>query len=156
MFNKSTLWFHKVNDTNWGIDSYVKIVDIVNDDDFLYTYKRINNFTSGMFFLMKDGIKPVYEDEHNAKGGIFTFKISKKVSKSFWLELSNMFIKDELVKDKKHSKLLNGISISPKINNCILKIWTSKYDGVSINILRNNIDNLYLDEGMFRKNSDNK
>ena len=156
MFNKSTLWFHKVNDTNWGIESYIKIVDIINDDDFLYSYKKINNFTSGMFFLMKDGIKPVYEDEHNAKGGIFTFKISKKVSKSFWLELSNMFIRDQLVKDKKNSKLLNGISISPKINNCILKIWTSKFNGVNINILRSDIDNLYLDEGMFRKNSDNK
>ena len=67
-----------------------------------------------------------------------------------------MFIRDQLVKDKKNSKLLNGISISPKINNCILKIWTSKFDGVNINILRSDIDNLYLDEGMFRRNSDNK
>ena len=84
MSNNLTLWFHRVNNNNWDISSYKKIVEIKNLEDLFYTYKRINNFTSGMFFLMKNTIKPVYEDENNINGGVFTFKVTKKVCKNFW------------------------------------------------------------------------
>ena len=154
MSNNVTLWFHKVNDNNWGIESYEKVIDINSLDDFLYTYKKINNFTSGMFFLMKDGVKPVYEDKHNINGGIFTFKISKKLCKNFWLELSYLFMMGQLTKDEKNYKFLTGMSISPKTNNCIVKIWTNKFSGLSVNILKDDIENLYLDEAMFRKNKE--
>jgi len=152
MFIKSTLWFHKVNDTNWDIDSYRKVIDFDNLDDFLYTYKMIESFSSGMFFLMKRGIKPVYEDKENKDGGIFSFKLSKKVCKTFWYELSHMFLEGNLTSKFSDFSKITGISISPKTNNCIIKIWTNTCNGINTSIFRDNIDNLFLDEGIFRKN----
>jgi hypothetical protein len=152
MSDNLTLWFHRVNDNNWNIQSYKKVVEIKEVDDLLYTYKKINNFTSGMFFLMKNSIKPVYEDENNINGGVFTFKVTKKVCKNFWFEISYLFMANLLVKNKNNNKFLTGMSISPKTNNCIIKIWTNKFKGLNVNIFRNNIENLYLEEAMFRKN----
>ena len=37
MSNDLTLWFHRVNDNNWDMPSYKKIVEIKNLDDLLYT-----------------------------------------------------------------------------------------------------------------------
>jgi|688.fasta_scaffold996267_1 hypothetical protein len=152
MTNNVTLWFHKVNDNNWDINSYEKIIDIESIDDFLYTYKKLGNFTSGMFFLMKTGIKPVYEDINNINGGVFTFKISKKLCKFFWLEISYLFILKQLTIDIKNDNYLTGLSISPKTNNCIIKIWTNTYNNLNVNIFKNNIEYLYLNDAIFRKN----
>ena len=53
-----------------------------------------------MFFIMKNTIKPVYEDENNINGGVFTFKVTKKVCKNFWFEISYLFMNNLLVKKK--------------------------------------------------------
>ena len=156
MFIKSALWFHKVNDTGWGIDSYRKIVDFNDLDDFLYAYKMIESFSSGMFFLMKKDVKPVYEDKENKDGGIFSFKLSKKVCKTFWYELSHLFIEGNLTNKKIDFSKITGISISPKTNNCIIKVWTNTCDNIDSGIFRDDIDNLFLDECIFRKNKDQK
>ena len=156
MFVKSTLWFHKVNDNKWDINSYKKIVDLCDLDDFLYTYKMINNFSSGMFFLMKEGIKPVYEDPNNINGGMFSFKLSKKICKNFWYELSHIFLEGNITKDYNKFQYITGMSISPKTNNCIIKIWTNTCKNINVDILKDNIENKFLDECIFRKNKDAK
>ena len=149
--NKYTLWFHSVNDEKWGIDSYTKVSNIKNMDDYLYTFKKINNITSGMFFLMKNNIQPIYEDKANRKGGIWTFKISKKVANDVWLKTSLLYCLNKLTNKSSDCNIINGISISPKINNCIFKIWINKSKNVNIKILKNNINYIYLNEALFRK-----
>ena len=49
------LWFHKVNDNNWTLDNYSKIYELKTYKDVLFIVKEIENITSGMFFLMKEG-----------------------------------------------------------------------------------------------------
>ena len=67
--HKWILWFHKVNDNNWNLESYSKVFEINNYYDLLYILKTLENITSGMFFLMKDGIIPIFEDNMNINGG---------------------------------------------------------------------------------------
>ena len=83
MFIKSALWFHKVNDTGWGINSYRKIVDFNDLDDFLYAYKMIESFSSGMFFLMKKDVKPVYEDKENKMGVYLVLNYQRRYVRHF-------------------------------------------------------------------------
>jgi hypothetical protein len=52
--SKWTLWFHKVNDNNWTLDSYSKVFNINTYHDLLFILKELDNITSGMFFLMKE------------------------------------------------------------------------------------------------------
>ena len=41
---------------------------------------KIKNINCGMFFLMKENIKPIYEDKKNINGGYWSMRITKKDS----------------------------------------------------------------------------
>jgi hypothetical protein len=70
------LWFHKVNDSNWSIDSYSKVFEINTYKDLLFILKELDNISSGMFFLMKKGIVPIFEDENNVNGGYWSVRVA--------------------------------------------------------------------------------
>ena len=59
-----------------------------------------------------------------------------------------LFCQDELTNKKEDSNIITGLSISPKINNVILKIWIRK--SVEIKILKKNIKNLYVKDALYR------
>ena len=40
-----------------------------------------------MMFLMKDDIKPMWEDDHNKNGGCFSFKVLNKDVEQVWKEV---------------------------------------------------------------------
>ena len=131
--HKWTLWFHDPDDKRWTPDSYNKLATITTLEEFLTYYESIDSFISGMFFMMKNDIPPIWEDPANIKGGILTYKLLKTNSDKIWEELSMMLIGGTLCDDYTY---INGISISPKINNCIIKIWikdSSKMKSIALN-----------------------
>jgi hypothetical protein len=117
------VWFHKIDDKDWSINSYNNVANIDSLESFIYYYRKISIFIHGMFFVMKDNIPPLWEDKNNINGGIITYKFTKVESDDVWKQLTMALIGNTLTKD---SKYINGISISPKINNCIIKIWVNK------------------------------
>ena len=138
--SKWTLWFHKVNDNNWSLESYSKVLDIYTYYDLLFILKELDNITSGMFFLMKDGILPIFEDEKNINGGYWSLRVTKKESFDFWEKIVYYLCVDNITINDDYEEIINGISISPKINNCIFKIWNSNYNGIKTENLRKDLD----------------
>jgi hypothetical protein len=131
LVNLLTLWFHKVDDNNWTADSYKKVCECKNWDDITYTLHNIKQYTSGMFFFMKNNIKPLYEDDNNKKGGYWSCKINKNNSSELWCKLVYYMCSGDWNDNGiiyKNNDNINGISISPKINNCIIKIWIKNFD----------------------------
>jgi hypothetical protein len=121
--NKWTLWYHDPDDKRWTLDSYNRLAQLTTLEQFLTYYDAIESVTSGMFFLMKEDIPPIWEDSCNVKGGIITYKLLKNISDKIWDELSMMLVGGTIAEDYTY---INGISISPKINNCIIKIWVKE------------------------------
>ncbi len=118
------LWYHDPNDVNWAIESY-KVVSTINTiGDFWNTYECIENtiIENSMFFIMRKGINPLWEDPQNVDGGCWSFKIPKGAIKKYWTELSIFLLGENITKK---DKLINGLSISPKKTFCIIKIWTN-------------------------------
>jgi len=120
-----TLYYHDVSNDNWEKDSYIKITTVSTLNDFVKLYNTLSNYTSGMFFLMKDPIFPLFEDDANLNGGFWTYKIAKKDMNKLWFDIAGRFVCNQLTKNPEHMKIINGLSISPKISNCILKIWNN-------------------------------
>ena len=135
-----TLWFHKVNDNNWTPDSYSKVLEIKTYHDVLFILKELDNITSGMFFLMKDGIIPIFEDINNINGGYWSIRITKKDAIEYWEKIIFYLCIDNLTINGDHDSKINGMSISPKINNCIFKVWNSNYNEMKTEYLRNDLD----------------
>ena len=152
---KWILWFHKVNDNNWSLESYSKVFEINNYYDLLYILKTLENITSGMFFLMKDGIIPIFEDNMNINGGYWSLRITKKDAFEYWEKILYHICVDSIVIDETYENKINGISISPKINNCIFKIWNSDYENMKTEYLKKDLSFINLNEIFYLKhNSD--
>ncbi len=139
---KWVLWFHRVDDENWKEDSYIKVYDIETYEDILFVIQEIPNITSGMFFLMKKGIFPTYEDPENQNGGYWSLRITKKDSYDMWQKILYYICVDRITKDEKMNDQINGFTISPKINNCIFKIWTKNYKWMKAESLRGDIEGI--------------
>jgi hypothetical protein len=51
--------------------------------------------------------------------------------------------------DGKYDNKINGISISPKINNCIFKIWTCDYKSMKTDYMRKDLGFINWNETFF-------
>ena len=79
-----------------------------------------------MLFIMKEGITPLWEDIHNRNGGCFSYKINNKFVAQIWKDLSYSLMGETLTEKELFNNNINGITISPKKNFCIIKIWLTK------------------------------
>ena len=119
------LWAHLPHDTNWGEDSYKKIYTIQSLEaaiTLVHTLpeKLIKNC---MLFIMRDGIKPMWEDKQNRGGGCFSYKVNNKQIIQTWTNLVYKLVCENLMSTPKYTTNVNGITISPKRNFCIVKLW---------------------------------
>ena len=76
-----------------------------------------------MFFIMREHIMPRWEDENNKNGGCFSYKLSRIVLEDKFFEVCSQMLGEVLGKTNEYSENINGISISPKKNYYIIRIW---------------------------------
>lgn len=126
--NKWTIYAHLPHDTDWSLISYKKILSFDKLEEFITLTESLPDklISNCMLFIMKDNIKPIWEDVHNKNGGCFSYKISNKSVATIWRKFSYKLVGNSLLK-KGCNKInnINGITISPKKNFCIIKIWFS-------------------------------
>jgi hypothetical protein len=118
------IYFHDPFDHNWEISSYKLISTISSVEEFVEIFSLYEDmFYNGMFFLMREHITPRWEDEYNKEGGCFSFKISKFLMQDKLFELFSQTIGETIGKTKSLSNNINGVSICPKKNYYIIRIW---------------------------------
>jgi translation initiation factor 4E len=122
-----TLWFHSSSDNDWTIGSYHEIFSFSTPEEFWTVNEVILSkskmLLNGMFFIMKQGIKPMWEDSKNSKGGCVSWKLEKPDVPSAWENMAALFVTKDLGDFNKF--IPTGISISPKKNNNIIKLWVA-------------------------------
>lgn len=126
------LWYHSITDNKWDIKSYKNLYTInnlINLKVILDIFTKLS-LQNGMFFLMKKDIYPTWEDPDNRDGSSLSFKItgSKNNLIDNWRLIILNILTGEFFNDKEIYKNINGISISPKKEFNILKIWFNNYD----------------------------
>jgi hypothetical protein len=76
---------------------------------------------------MKQNFLPLWESPENINGGSWSFMVSKEhMEKTFYL-LSSSILGNQLTLDVENMNYINGLSVTPKSNSFIIKIWCSKY-----------------------------
>ena len=121
--NQWELWYHSITDTNWEKNSYKNISQINNLYDYRYiidTFKQ-DHYQNGMFFCLKKDIFPNWEDPDNRSGGCLSFKVSSTKIIEEWNQLLLKCISENILDGQPEE--INGISISPKKEFNIIKIW---------------------------------
>lgn len=137
-----TLWAHLPHNIDWTLNSYIPI----------FTYKTIEEtiaitetlppalVENCMLFMMRKGINPTWEDARNRNGGCFSYKVSNKYVAKTWTELTYRIVGGSISDKKDFVKCVTGITISPKKNFCIIKIWMTNcnyQDPKDITIVKN-------------------
>ena len=119
-----SFYFHDPYNIDWSISSFKFICNISNINDFIKVYLTYKDIIfKGMFFIMREHIQPIWEDENNINGGCFSLKIYKENIQEKLFELSALLLGENLGKTDEISNNINGISISPKKNYYIIRIW---------------------------------
>ncbi len=124
------LWAHLPHDTDWSLASYKKIYEFTTVEEVLSIYTNLppKLVMNCMLFLMRSGISPTWEDPKNRKGGCFSYKLINKNVPECWRRITYSTCGETLSNNITLQKNINGLTISPKKNFCILKVWTSTCD----------------------------
>jgi hypothetical protein len=149
------LYFHLPQDKRWDIKSYEIIASDINSAERAIIIneslpEKIVKYC--MLFIMRKGVTPMWEDPANRDGGCFSFKVLNKVVDTVWKELFYAVCGETLFKNKAHNKNVTGITVSPKRNFCVIKVWMG---GCSIQDPNTMIDitNLSKEGCLFKKHS---
>ena len=149
------IWYHLPTEQKWDIDSYHSLCKFNTVESCVAITKEINEsfITNCMFFLMRNNIKPIWEDEENINGGCFSLKIQNRHVSKTWNKLIYSIVGETLFDDESIMSNVNGLTISPKKYFCIIKIWMKTCDVSDINLLNKNI-NVNYESCMFKKHKE--
>jgi len=128
LLNKWSFYYHLPDDSNWDISSYVLIAGGVHDPENLITINETLTdviVKNAMLFVMRQGIKPIWEDERNRHGGYLSFKVINKFVFSVWKNMVYAVCGETFFTKLEDNARINGLSISPKKTFCIIKVWLS-------------------------------
>ena len=142
--NKWILWNHGLNDKSWSNDSYKNIFEYNNLYDLKIYFDNLDllQLQNSMYFIMRDGIFPTWEDINNCNGCCASFKVSSNDILNTWKLLLQNILCENIHKNIQKYNNINGISISPKKEFNIIKIWfKSKIKNIDDYL---NIDNKYI------------
>lgn len=123
-----SLFYHLPQNKSWDLVSYVNIFDCIDTLDKLVAINQHiseNVVKYCMLFVMRKGISPQWEDPKNRNGGCFSYKVINKFVFDVWKELFHLLCTNKLTNNPNDMLKINGVTISPKRNFCILKIWLS-------------------------------
>jgi len=151
--DKWDLYYHLPNEKNWDLSGYtviMKSIDTVEKVILLNESITEHVVKNCMFFVMREGITPMWEDCKNRNGGCFSYKVINKQVYEVWRNLFYMLCGESLCSEIALNKHVNGITISPKKNFCIIKIWFDVSTYQDPNII-NDVPNLSKNGCLFKK-----
>ena len=155
LYEKWVYYYHLPADKNWALSSYTTLLQMETVEDVVALNRLIteNIVKHCMLFVMRRGISPMWEDALNCKGGAFSFKVVNKHVFEVWKQLVCYLCGGSLCIDKKHLEFVSGITISPKRQFCIVKIWMLSCAYQNPDIF-NSIPNLSNEGCLFKKHGE--
>ena len=128
-----TVWTHKSDCNVWTEDSYTNIYVINSLGSF---HRFFNNFhlldkIKNQLFIMRNKIKPIWEDNENRNGGICSIKIDC-FNRQGKIDMGTnvmvcicMLVMNETFLPSNDE--INGISYSIKNKSVLIKLWCKNY-----------------------------
>jgi len=153
--NKWNLWAHLPQDSDWSSKSYKLIYNFKTVEDSIVITETTPDplIKSCMLFVMKDGILPMWEDPKNRNGGCFSYKVSNKNVCEVWREINYALVGETMSANSSFVNCVTGITISPKKNFCIIKIWMTNCDNQNPAVVTADVKGLTPQGCLFKKHS---
>jgi hypothetical protein len=95
----------------------------------------------------------IWEDPKNRAGGCFSYKVSNKNVYEVWKELTYVVVGDTVSNQSSFVTSVSGITISPKKNFCIIKIWMTNCNHQNASVVTQEIKELSSHGCIFKKHA---
>ena len=153
--NKWNLWAHLPQDPDWTVKGYKKIIQFKTIKESVGITEMLPEglIKNCMLFIMKDGISPMWEDPKNRNGGCFSYKIANKNVAEVWRDLTYVLIGETISSNIPFVNSVTGITISPKKNFCIVKIWMTNCDHQNPQVVTSDVKYLVPQGSLFKKHT---
>ena len=153
--DKWTLWAHLPHDTDWSINSYKKIYTMQTVQETIAVTETLPDILvkNCMLFIMREGVKPIWEDPKNRDGGCFSYKIPNKNVYDVWKELTYVVVGNSVSANSSFVNSVVGITISPKKNFCIIKIWMSNCKNQNPSMVSSSVKGISPQGCLFKKHT---
>lgn len=115
------IWVHN-GENDWTINGYSLITTLHTIEDYWGFMNSIPTI-SGVIFIMRKGILPIWENIENKSGGAYALFFSEDNYTSYLNNITSYLISENLVTNENLTSQINGISITTKHNSYCLKIW---------------------------------
>ena len=135
------LYYHHPDDADWTTASYRPLATIGTANEFWGMQGAIGErVRDGMFFLMREHVFPCWDDKYNIQGGCLSIKVANDAVARTWRELCSEMLSEGMEAECAALAAgatgaegasgaggveVNGISVSPKYNFAIIKLWLS-------------------------------
>lgn len=128
--NSWKFWVHLPHETDWSIDSYKSICNLDTLEESIALIENLSEslVSNCMLFMMRKDVMPMWEDKNNIDGGSVSYKINNKNVYNIWKKLLYALLGEVLGQTPDIQGKINGLSISPKKNFCIIKVWFASCD----------------------------
>lgn len=148
------LWAHLPQDSNWTLESYRQICTFNNLEECIAISENLSDgiIKFGMLFIMKEGVAPLWEAPRNRNGGCFSYKVLNKHVCQVWKDLTYSLVGNSLSNSNEFLRDVTGITISPKKNFCIIKIWITNCEYQNPQIV-NEVNNLASHGCLFKQHN---
>lgn len=128
------IWFRPPISKSNGFIQYEKtlhpIAGFGSVEDFLTVYRHLKRPSSlpavSDYHIFKNGIRPVWEDDENRKGGKWIVRMKKGLADRYWEDLIFAIIGEQFAEA---SEEVCGIVLSVRNGEDILSIWTRNDGG---------------------------
>ncbi len=123
--NQWVLWYHDPTSADYSIGSYIKLAEVGTVDSFWAIVHGISAeaWNSGMFFFMRKGVPPLWDAPENERGGAWSKKIDASDTHTVFVDCMVHCIAESFL--TKHPESVVGVTLSPKGQFHIVKIWNS-------------------------------
>ena len=150
-----TLWAHLPHDTDWTPKSYKNIFTFSTIEETITITETLPEILvkNCMLFVMRQGIKPIWEDAKNRNGGCFSYKVINKNVYDVWRELTYLLVGNTISSNNSFVASVNGITISPKKNFCIVKIWMANCSFQNPDVITSEVKGLESHGCLFKKHN---
>lgn len=129
-----TLYFHSPKEKKWGLETYTAIGTAKTWKDVYSMLNSIgdNKIKGGMFFWMRKGVPPLWENYQNIRGGSYSLRGSLEKGVDVFHLYTIAAMLGAATQDKEDRIL--GVSISPKligngehqnIGFFVIKVWNA-------------------------------
>lgn len=127
-------WFRPPISKSNGFVEYEKTLHAIATfdtvEDFFLVYKHLKRPSTlplvSDYHIFKKGIRPIWEDDDNKKGGKWIVRLKKGVADRYWEELVFAIIGDQFAEA---SEEVCGAVLSVRNGEDILSIWTRNDGG---------------------------